>query len=294
MHILVFGKNGQVAQSLRDEAGSVSLKSFGSADCDLREPGAGAAAIANASADIIINATAYTAVDAAEKDRNAAQRLNTDAPTELAAAATKSGARFIHLSTDYVFDGDPKSRHNVAYTENEKTAPLNVYGATKRAGEIAVLSAAPDAIIIRTSWVFSRYGSNFVKTMLGAGATQRQLKIVDDQIGGPTPARDIARAILAIASKIHRGAAGDGIYHYQGTPTVSWADFATEIFTVAGLSVDVQKIPSGAYPTVARRPLRTALDCGRIERDFGISAPDWRPGLHQVIDALRETRRPNA
>ena len=288
MQILVFGENGQVARSLRDEAGAAAITTLGSAICDLRQPGAGAAAIAEASADIIINAAAYTHVDAAQTERAAAQRLNAEAPAELAAAAKKSGARFIHLSTDYVFDGAP-NEHGGAYPESAEPAPLSVYGTTKRNGEVAVLSAAPDAIIIRTSWVFSPYGSNFVKTMLRAGATQRDLKVVDDQIGGPTPAREIARALLSIAAKIHRGASGDGVYHYQGTPSVSWAGFATEIFAHAGLNVAVEKIATSDYPTAARRPLRTTLDCSRIERDFGISMPDWRAALPQIIDTLRET-----
>lgn len=288
MNVLVFGENGQVARSLRDEADAATLTVLGSATCNLRERGAGARAIAHSSADIVINAAGYTAVDGAEKYRDAARQLNSDAPAELAAAARTSGARFIHLSTDYVFDGDP-DRPGGAYAENASPSPLSVYGTTKREGEIAVLSAAPDAIIIRTSWVFSPYGSNFVKTMLRAGGAHDRLKIVDDQIGGPTPARAIARAILSISAKIHRGAPGGGIYHFQGTPIVSWADFATEIFSVAGMNVAVEKIPTSAYPTPARRPLQTALECGRIERDFGISAPDWRIGLRQAVDALRGT-----
>lgn len=282
MQILVFGKNGQVARSLKDAAGT--LTALGSSDCDLLTPGAGAAAIEESSPDIVINAAAHTGVDAAETDRTAARRLNADAPAELANAATRTGARFIHLSTDYVFDG---GAHKHAYTEDAETAPLNIYGETKRAGELAVAEAAPNAIVIRTSWIFSPYGSNFVKTMLRAGATNTELKIVNDQIGGPTPANEIANAILAIAAKMHRGAAGEGVYHYQGMPVVSWAEFAEEIFRIAGMDVEVQKIPTSEYPTAARRPGRTALDCSRIERDFGISAPDWRAGLRQVLGRLR-------
>lgn len=289
MRILVFGKNGQVAHCLRGEAlrnaaGSIHLTSLSSAECDLMVPGVGAEAISNAKPDIVVNATGYTSVDGAEAEQDSAKRLNADAPAELSAAAHKLGARFIHLSTDYVFDGNTTD----AYVETSKTTPLNVYGETKRAGEIAVLAASPDAIIVRTSWVFSQYNANFVRTMLRAGASQQQLKIVDDQIGGPTPAGGIARAVLAIASKIHRGAAGAGIYHYQGSPAVSWADFAATIFETAGLAVEIQKIPTSDYPTAARRPLRTVLDCARIERDFGISRPDWRSFLPPVIIALRD------
>ncbi len=282
MRMLVFGKNGQVARCLRDEAGSVDLVALGSADCDLTNPGAGAEAVRRVAPDIVVNAAGYTAVDKAETERETARRLNAEAPAELAAAARASGARFFHLSTDYVFDGS-----GGAYTENAATAPLNVYGKTKRDSEIAVLAAAPDAIVMRTSWVFSEYGANFVKTMLHLGSTRDALRIVEDQIGGPTPARAIARAILAIASKLHRGAAGAGVYHYQGVPVVSWADFAQAIFEVADLNVAIRKIPTSEYPTPARRPLRTVLDCARIERDFGLSAPDWRSDLFQVVDALQ-------
>lgn len=292
MRILVFGKNGQVARSLIDAAGAGSITTLGSNECDLRIAGAGAGAIQDASPNIVINAAAYTAVDAAETDRNAALRLNADAPTELAIAANKTGARFIHLSTDYVFDGASHERTADAYAEDAATAPLNVYGETKRAGEMAILNATPDAIIIRTSWIFSSYGSNFVKTMLRAGAENKALNIVDDQMGGPTPADEIARAILAIAAKIHRGAPGYGVYHYQGSPIVSWAEFAAEIFRIADMDAQVCPVPSSEYPTAARRPRRTALDCRRIERDFGISAPDWRAGLRRIIDALRQAQPP--
>lgn len=286
--MLVFGKYGQVAHCLRDEAGTIELTSLGSDDCNLMTPGAGADAVRGAGADIVVNAAAFTAVDKAETERAAAQRLNAGAPAELAAAAHASGACFFHLSTDYIFDGIAENR----YDERAATAPLNVYGKTKHDGETAVLAAAPDAIIIRTSWVFSEYGSNFVKTMLRLGATST-LPIVDDQIGGPTPARDIARAIIAIASKRHCGAAGAGVYHFQGTPAVSWAEFAEAVFAEADLNVSVRRIPTSEYPTPADRPLHTVLDCARIERDFGVSQPDWRAGLHEVIGALRgKPRKP--
>lgn len=283
MRILLFGKNGQVARSLRDEAGLHELLAVGAADCDLTVSGAGAEAVRSADPDIVINAAGYTAVDQAETEDAAAMRLNAHAPAELAAAALRTGARFIHLSTDYVFDGAVAG----AYDENAATAPLNVYGRTKREGEIAVMAAAPDAIIIRTSWVFSEHGSNFVKTMLRLASVRDKLSIVDDQIGGPTPATEIARAIVAIAAKIHRGANGEGIYHYQGTPAVSWADFAEKIFELAGQNAVVRRIPTSDFPTPAKRPLRTVLNCARIERDFGIALPDWRAGLREVLKTLK-------
>jgi dTDP-4-dehydrorhamnose reductase len=286
MRILIFGKNGQVARCLREEAGGTAATALGSDDCDLIKPGAAAKAITQHAPDIVVNAAAYTAVDKAETDEATARRLNAEAPAEIAAACADAGARFIHVSTDYVFDG----QKDTPYAEDDAPAPLGVYGATKRDGENAVLTAAPGAIILRTSWVFSEYGANFVKTMLRLGNEQRGLSIVDDQIGGPTPARDIARAIMTIAGKIHRGAPGDGVYHYQGEPPVSWAAFAEKIFEVTGLPVEVKKISTPDYPTAAARPLYTVLDCARIARNFGIAQTDWRIGLRQTLGALTEKR----
>lgn len=264
------------------------MTALGSADCDLMQPGAGEGAIAEHKPEIIVNAAAYTAVDKAESARDAAVRLNAQAPAELAKAAKKVDARFIHISTDYVFNGET----DAPYNETAQVAPCNVYGASKRDGETAVLGLANEPVILRTSWVFSEYGANFVKTMLRLGAERDNLPIVDDQIGGPTPARDIARAILAIAAKLDRGAPGAGVYHYQGAPAVSWASFAEAIFDIAGLNVVIEKIPSSEFATPAPRPLRTVLDCARIERDFGVAPPDWRLGLRQVIGALNASPEP--
>lgn len=283
MKILVFGKNGQVAQCLQDEAASVDVTALSSAECDLMVKGEGAKAIKAAAPDIVVNASGFTAVDLAETQTTAARRLNADGPAELAAAATNTGAQFIHISTDYVFNGTSET----PYTEESPTHPLNVYGETKLAGERLVMQAAENAIILRTSWVFSEFGSNFVRTMLRLGAERDLLTIVDDQIGGPTPAREIAKSILIIAAKIYRGAAGSGLYHYQGSPTVSWAAFAEKIFELAEVHSAVKPIPTAGFPTPATRPLKTILDCAKIERDFGIAAPDWRSGLRQVISALR-------
>lgn len=241
-------------------------------------------AISEYAPDAVINAAAFTAVDQAEKDLDGAARLNAQAPAEMAAAAKSVGAHFIHISTDYVFDG----ASGQSYREDDAPHPLNVYGNTKRDGEQAALSANDQSIILRTSWVFSEFGSNFVKTMLRLGQERECLRIVDDQLGGPTPAREIARAAIAIAEKKHRGAPGEGIYHYQGTPIVSWAAFAKEIFAIAGQNTLVEPIPTKDYPTPAERPLRTVLDCARIERDFGIRQPDWRICLSQVIESLKQ------
>lgn len=283
MTILIFGAAGQVARCLIDEAGANAATALGRGDVDLAEPGAGAAAAEARKPSVIINAAAYTAVDKAEEERNAARRLNAEAPSELAEAAKALGVPYIHISTDYVFDGASDD----SYAEDAATNPLNAYGATKLEGERAVMAAYPESIILRTSWVFSEYGGNFVNTMLRVGAERDTLAVVADQVGGPTPAREIARAILAIAGKKSRGAPGAGLYHFQGTPAVSWAGFARKIFEIAEMDATVNDIPTTDYPTPARRPLRTVLDCARIERDFGVAPPDWRGGLRQVVAALK-------
>ncbi len=282
MRMLVFGKNGQVARALKD-AGGETVTALGREDTDLMTPGAAREAIAAHKPDLVINAAAYTAVDKAEEDEAAARRLNAAAPAEMAEAAQTAGIPFLHLSTDYVFDGASEERLG----EDAETAPLNVYGATKREGEIAVAAAHGQAVIIRTSWVFSEYGGNFVKTMLRLSESRAELSIVADQIGGPTAAGDIAKALLAIAGKKHRGAPGAGLYHFQGAPAVSWASFAEKIFEIAGRDVKVSHIKTEDYPTLAQRPLNTVLDCAKIEREFGIGQPDWRESLRRVIGLLK-------
>ncbi|MEZ5892547.1 MAG: dTDP-4-dehydrorhamnose reductase [Parvularculaceae bacterium] len=281
MRMLVFGRNGQVAQALADLGGD-SVTALGRAEADLMQPGAAAKAIDAHAPEIVVNAAAYTAVDKAESEGAAARRLNTDAPAEMAAAAKARNIPFIHLSTDYVFDGAADRK----FSEDAPTGPLNIYGATKLDGEHAVMAAHPGAVVIRTSWVFSEYGANFVKTMLRLGRERGALSVVADQIGGPTAAADIASATIAIAGKKHRGAPGEGIYHFQGAPAVSWAGFAEAIFTAAGMTVPVTPIETKDYSTPARRPLHTILDCAKIERDFGLSQPDWRIDLARVIAKL--------
>ena len=282
MRILVFGKNGQVARSLAPRLQHHDVVFQSSADTDLAVTGAATRAIETHAPSIVINAAAYTKVDLAEEETSLCRALNTDAPTEMAIAARRANAQFVHLSTDYVFDGDATT----PYTETAATNPASVYGQTKRDGEIGVLAEYRDAVIMRTSWVFSEFGGNFVKTMLRLSQERDSLSIVDDQIGGPTSAHDIAAAISAIA--VHRDDARGhgGIYHYQGAPAVSWADFAREIFQMAARSAAVTGIPTADYPTPATRPLRTVLDCQKITDTFGVSPPDWKQSLRYVLDKL--------
>ena len=289
MRILIFGRNGQIARTLKNEAGAYEVAALGREHADLMEQGAAQKAIKGHAPDIIINAAAYTAVDRAEDEKETAQRLNHAAAAEIARAASQAGAHLIHISTDYVFDGEKTE----PYLETDETRPLSVYGKSKCDGEEAVLEAFPEAIIIRTSWVFSEFGENFVKTMLRLAGERNTLNIVDDQIGGPTSACDIARAALVIAGKKHRGAPGAGIYHFQGSPAVSWAAFAAKIFEISGAEIAINPIATRQYPTPAQRPLNTVLDCAKMERDFGVAQPDWRASLRQVLADLN-TKDPSS
>lgn len=291
MQILVFGTTGQVARELqrRAPAHGVSLRALGRAEADLTNPEACAAAIAGTGADAVINAAAHTAVDRAESEPDVARTINADAPGAMARAAAARGLPFVHVSTDYVFDGAPGR----AWLETDPTGPLGVYGKTKLAGEAAVADAGGSFAVLRTSWVFSAHGGNFLKTMLRLGAEREELKVVEDQIGGPTPAGDIAGALLRIATAFGEGRGKDGIFHFSGAPAVSWADFARAIFEIQrdlqgeGVRTPaVHGIPSSGYPTPARRPLNSVLDCTAIAQAYGIPQPDWRAGVADVIREL--------
>ena len=283
MKILVFGKTGQVAMELRRQADVIALDRT---QADLSDPDACAKVIKQTDADVIINAAAYTAVDSAETDEDLAKLVNATAPTEMARAAAARGLPFLHISTDYVFDGNGTQ----ARSAKNNTAPVNAYGRTKLLGEQGIAAAGGCYVILRTSWVFSAHGSNFVKTMLKLGKERDTLSLVSDQIGGPTAAADIAATLLKMAASLHTRKAQSGIYQYSGTPDVSWETFANEIFKQAGISVEVIGIPSSAYPTPAIRPLNSRMDCICINNMFGISRPDWRIGLADVLHELGETK----
>ena len=278
MTILVFGRTGQVATELQLQAGVTAL---GRAEVDLMVPGAAKTAIAEHEPTVVINAAAWTAVDKAEEEEATAHRLNADAPAEMARACAARSIPFCHVSTDYVFAGTGEA----PWREDDPVAPPNAYGRTKLAGEQAVLEAGGNAAILRTSWVFSAHGANFVKTMLRLSETRDRLTIVADQIGGPTPAADIAATLLRMAEAMRQGQSG-GVYHYGGAPAVSWADFARGIFAQAGRAVAVEDIMTVNYPTPAVRPLNSRLDCSKLGTDFGIDAPDWKAGLEYVLAQL--------
>lgn len=277
--LLIFGQSGQVAQELaRRVPGAVFL---GRAQADLTNPAACAAAIREARPVAVINAAAWTAVDKAESEEAAATVVNGEAPAAMARACADLGIPLVQISTDYVFDGSGAR----PWAPDDATAPLNAYGRSKLAGEKGVRAAGGPHAILRTSWVFSAHGTNFVKTMLRLGPGRESLNVVADQIGGPTPARAIAQACLTIAGALRDNAALTGTYHLSGTPDTSWAGFARAIMAGANLPCRIDDIPTSAWPTPARRPLNSRLDCRGLAA-FGLSQPDWREGLAQVLKEI--------
>lgn len=279
-NLLIFGRTGQVAQELARLAPGARF--VGRDQADLSDPAACAGLIGREAPAAVINAAAYTAVDRAESDAETARLVNAEAPGAMARACAELGIPFLHVSTDYVFDGSGQAPR----AEEAPTGPLGVYGQTKLDGERAIAAAGGQWAVMRTSWVFSAHGTNFVKTMRRLGAERDRLTIVADEVGGPTPAAEIASALLTMARAMVADRGKGGLYHFAGAPDTSWADFAREIFARSGLSPQVLDIPTSAYPTPARRPLNSRLDCSAITRDFGIAPPDWRAGLDRVIQEL--------
>jgi dTDP-4-dehydrorhamnose reductase len=277
--ILVFGKTGQVARELQ-QLGTVTA--LGREEANLSDPKACADAIRHHAPDAVINAAAYTAVDQAEDEEAVATAINGDAPTAMAKACAQLGIPFVHISTDYVFEGTGQD----PWRSQDQTAPQNAYGRSKLAGEIGIADSGGTYAILRTSWVVSAHGANFIKTMLRLSETHHTLNIVGDQIGGPTPASDIALACLQIAEQLIQDPSKSGTYHFSGAPDVSWADFADEIFDQAGKSLTVTPIPTTDYPTPAQRPLNSRMDCTATKRAFGIERPDWVTGLKTILDDL--------
>jgi dTDP-4-dehydrorhamnose reductase len=282
--VLIAGKSGQLARCLQEAAVQcgASAVSIGRPELDFERGDNIERVVAMAKPSAIINAAAYTAVDRAEMESERAFAINCAGAAKLAAAAERRKIPFIHVSTDYVFNGSKKS----AYREDDLTAPLNVYGASKLAGEGAVLSACPSAVIIRTSWVYSPYGNNFIRTMCRLSETQSHLRIVNDQHGAPTSALDLADAIWSILGQLqfadnNRGYAG--IYHLTGNGKASWHDFAGAIF--ADLAARGHKVPrlqavtTAEYPTPARRPLNSSLDSSKAELVFGVRLPPWQSSV---------------
>jgi dTDP-4-dehydrorhamnose reductase len=289
--LLVFGGDGQVGRALAEAATPPGWRvvALGRAAVDITDAEHLARAIAAHEPAAVVNAAAYTAVDKAESERDAAFRINETGAGLVAEAAAAAQATVIHLSTDYVFNGEASR----PWREDDAVAPLGVYGASKAAGEDAVRAAARRHVILRTSWVFGVHGNNFVKTMLRLGAERPALKIVADQVGRPTSAHDLADAILAIAAKLGGGVAtakAYGTFHFANAGAVSWHDFAREIFTQAaergGPSPQLAAIPTRDYPTPAQRPAYSVLDCDKLAGLYGIEPRRWQAALADVLARL--------
>lgn len=281
MKILITGANGQLGTELheileREFPGQTLYTDVQELDLTNAKPVD--SYVANNEITHIVNCAAYTAVDRAEEEKMLCAAVNTDAVKNLAMAADANGAKIIHISTDYVFDG---TNHR-PYRESDKVNPISQYGTTKRKGETLLLALAPQAIIIRTAWLYSAHGNNFVKTMLRLADSQPEIKVVCDQIGTPTFARDLARAVVKVLQS-HQWV--PGIYHFTDEGAASWYDFAKAIFRIAGKDVKVTPIPTEDYPTPASRPSYSILDRTRIKATYGIEIPHWEEAL---ADCLRQ------
>ena len=285
--ILITGGSGQVGHYLKAQLeGCAELSVPDSSALDIADRRSVRQAVETFRPDYIINAAAYTAVDKAESDAERAFAVNRDGARHLAEAAEAAGAAMLHISTDYVFDG----AGGAPYDEAAPTAPQNIYGASKLAGEQAVLAACRRAVVMRTSWVFGAHGQNFVKTMLRLGRERDSLGIVADQYGAPTAATDIAAALITVVRRHtpEQLAERAGIYHYCGSPYASWFEFAETIFAEAAAQGVLAKIPAvkpiatADYPTPAKRPADSRLDCGKIRAVFGIGPCDWHSALSDL------------
>lgn len=289
--LLITGANGQVGRALNALAAGEGFEAIalGRAGLDIADRAAVLDAVASSGAAAVINAAAFTAVDAAESRRDEAFAINRDGPAFLAEACAGCAIPLVHISTDYVFDGEKKA----PYTEDDPVDPLGVYGASKEAGERAVRERLPAHLIVRTSWVYDATGHNFVRTMLRLGAERDRLTIVDDQWGAPTAAPDLARALLtATASLLDTPSAGRfGTFHHSGGGATTWYRFARAIFAhaaAAGRKVPAElvPIPTSAYPTPARRPADGRLDCARFTARFGVAPVAWEDALARMMPAI--------
>ena len=300
MRIAVTGTQGQVVRSLaeRGAANGVEIVSFGRPEVDLSAPVALAKAIEDAQPDVVINAAAYTAVDRAESEPEAAMAVNAAGAGAVARAAARIGRPIVQISTDYVFDG----RLTRPYREDDPVNPISVYGRTKLAGEYAVAAANPRHVIVRTAWVYSPFGNNFVKTMLRLGETRDSVRVVADQLGAPTSALDIADGLLLVAARLKErpeDIALHGTFHMTGSGETNWADFAQAIFAEAAAHgrkpVNVEPITTAQYPTPAARPGNSRLDVRKISQTYGVELPDWRTSVRSCVGRLlTETERPMA
>ena len=294
--ILVFGGNGQLGRALARAAaqGKVALTALAHGEADIADSAVVGAALARHKPGLVVNAAAYTAVDLAETNPAEAQRGNEIGPAVLAAACAGVGVPLVHISTDYVFDGAKAG----AYVESDPVCPLNVYGRTKVAGEAAVRQALRQHVILRTAWVYSEFGRNFLKTMLRLAATRDELRVVADQHGSPTSARTIAETILRIAPRLTSSDDVYGTYHFTAAGVTTWHGFASRIIATAapltGRHPRVVAIATADYPTAAQRPANSRLDCRHFARTFGFAAPAWTDEVDRTTRAIIATEQANA
>jgi len=295
MQVVIAGGGGQLGRELARARwpARFTLRVLSRAELDVAEPSAVARAVA--SAELVINAAAYTAVDKAESEREAAWRVNCDGPALLARACAERGAPLLHVSTDYVFDGTKSG----PYTETDPISPLGVYGASKAEGEAMVRERCAQHIILRTSWAVSAFGHNFVKTMLRLCREHDTLRVVADQIGRPTPTKDLARALVAIASRYTDGTPiGWGTYHFAGRGAASWHALATEVVQLqepfTGRRPTVDPITTADYPTPARRPPNSVLDTSKLERALKLEPARWQHGVEDIVRELLSAPTPSA
>lgn len=294
MRLAVTGKNGQVVSALQALANDpLEIVTLGRPELDLARPETVARALLDAKPDVIVSAAAYTAVDKAESEPNITFAVNRDGARAVAQAARDIGVPLIHLSTDYVFDGTKAT----AYVETDPTGPTSIYGRSKLEGEQAVSETTDNYAVLRTAWVYSEYGSNFVKTMLRLSEGRDEINVVADQFGCPTSANDIAAAIVAIAGKLaeDRSTHLRGVFHLAGTGETNWAKFAQQIFAFSakngGKPMIVNNITTAQYPTPARRPANSRLDCSKLEDVYGIRLPEWQTSTRAVVTALAQSKK---
>lgn len=284
--ILLTGGQGQIGTEFRELVPSNwCISAPTKSELDVGDPAAVHARIASRPWSAVVNAGAYTAVDRAEQDIATAWRVNALGPAALAEATAQAGIPLVHMSTDYVFDG----RKVGAYFEDDPVGPLSVYGASKEGGEQAVRTGNPQHVILRTAWIVSPHGSNFVRTMLRLAAERAVVRVVDDQHGCPTSARDVAATLIAITTRLLDRSAPTGTYHFVSDGDASWCDLARAIFTRleerGGRAPVVEAILTADYPTAARRPANSRLSNAKVKRDFGVGANPWQDAIAQVVDA---------
>ena len=292
IRIAVTGSNGQVVRSLVEQAAGtdVDVACIGRPTLDLGNPDTIKSALASIAADVLVSAAAYTDVNKAEAESQLADVINGRAPGLLAARANALGIPLIHLSTDYVFDGTKPE----PYTEHDPICPINVYGRSKAAGEQAIAAAYSRHVILRTSWIYSPFNHNFVRTMLDLARKQDTVRVVTDQVGNPTAAADIADGILAVARRLLEGRGEEryGTFHMAAAGTASWAEFAAAVFSASaargGPSARVVPIASAEYQTPARRPANSRLDCAKMARVHGVLLPHWQSSLGPCVGRILE------